>query len=310
MEGLVNWLCREIELRTSETGRFPGVEFAGIYFGGCGPSLLSLDQLYRILKAVCDNLPTNLQEQGLLVLPGSVQAGKAKVLRESGFDRLELRVEVGQQYLEDFEILRAAGFASVGFEVGYSADSLWEEWLARLLELRPDTVVFYVPEGLTSYDLLSAIRRARRLVEGSFRCFLLHHYCRTGNESVLMANLCGGEVVGFGPGAVTVINGQRQQNELNTRQYVKRVSRGDVRRPSMPLVRADMLMNRLLRLEGISRDELSPDSLAALLDAELLQLEGSRLQLSEQGVVAIERVKQILVENDWRVGNLSTPTRS
>lgn len=291
----VHQLCREIELRARELEGFSDLQFTGVYLGGCGASLLSLDQIYRILQLVCDSLPVKLEEQGLLVLPDSIREGKAKVLRESGFDRVEMRVRAGQQCSEDFELLRAAGFASVGFEIGYSAEPGWEEWLGRLLELKPDTVVFYVPESFSQDRLLTAMRTVRHLIKDSLRCFLLHHHCRAGKGSRLLANLCGGEVVGFGPGAETIIRGQRQQNEMDIKRYLRRLGRGDIRRPVKSLTQADALLGRLLRLEGVVPEEIAPDSLARLIGAGLLRPELGRLQLSEQGSVAVEQVRQMLM---------------
>lgn len=309
-EEFVNRICREIGLRAQELSRITAggslcsgqalpvsdLRFGGIYFGGSGPSLLSLDQLYRILQAVCDNLSVDIEEQRLVVLPGSVQEGKAKVLRESGFDRAELRVRVGQHYSDDFEVLRAAGFASVGFEVGYSAEPDWERWLGRLLELGPDTVIFYAPEGSAPDRLLTAVRTARRLIGGSLRQFLLHHYCRSGKESGLLANLLDGEVVGFGPGAMTIIRGRRQQNEVDPRRYLRRLGRGDIRRAMVSLTFVDLLLGRLLRREGIAAEDISTGALARLVNAGLLVPEAGRLQLSEKGSVAMQQVRQLLME--------------
>ncbi|MEO0078806.1 MAG: hypothetical protein ABIK86_07415, partial [candidate division WOR-3 bacterium] len=42
----VSTLCREIAVQAPA---LEGQTFSTVYFGGCGPSCLSLDQLYRIL---------------------------------------------------------------------------------------------------------------------------------------------------------------------------------------------------------------------------------------------------------------------
>jgi len=177
-------LAREIAGRAPA---FKGRTFSTVYFGGCGPSCLSLDQLYRILAALYDSLSIVPVEQTLVVLPGTVDPSRAKVLAESGFDRVELRATKSGDMAGDFAVLREAGFRTVGLELVDASGN--QDTVDLLLRLEPDHVVLAGSLGVVLAGYLE---------------YLPQHFCRPGHECRhLLDSAAGQDSAGFGPGAAS-----------------------------------------------------------------------------------------------------------
>ncbi len=193
------------------TGRAPALKgrtFSTVYFGGCGPSCLSLEQLYRILAALYDSLSIVPVEQTLVVLPGTVDPSRAKVLAESGVDRVELRATELGDMAGDFVVLREAGFRTVGLELV----DVPENTADLLLRLEPDHVVLAdaTGAGLAGY------------VE-----YLPHHLCRPGHECRhLLDSAEGLDSVGFGPGAASRSGSIVLHNPRLNEAWAKAVKQG------------------------------------------------------------------------------------
>ncbi|MGQ9679091.1 MAG: hypothetical protein ACUVUD_07430 [bacterium] len=204
-------LIREIQTR-SKTYRKN--LFTTIYFGGCGPSCLTLDQLYRILQTLYDHLVIQPEEQTLVVLPDTVDAARAKVLRESGFDQMTLRVGLNSPTLpeKDFLFLRDAGFFSVGFELPATTPS---ETFNYFLDLKPDHINFYPsPNPKPAEDKLTP----------QYNQFLPGHFALPGKENRHLLKLSTDQsVIGFGPGAITRMGKKQIQNPPQFDRYCKKV---------------------------------------------------------------------------------------
>jgi oxygen-independent coproporphyrinogen-3 oxidase len=120
-------LCREIRLRGQHVR-----SGATIFFGGGTPTVLTTDQLTRIVTA--------LQQQGIWrqpaeatieANPGTVDLAKLKALRALGFDRLSLgvqslndtelktvgRIHTAAQALEAIRLAQQAGFTRINADV-------------------------------------------------------------------------------------------------------------------------------------------------------------------------------------------------
>ncbi len=97
-------LCREIEVR-SVRRELPVAEGATVYFGGGTPTVLSADQIRRIVDCLKQNgWWKEPAEATIEANPGTVDEPKLEALREMGFDR----ISIGVQSLQDNE-LRALG---------------------------------------------------------------------------------------------------------------------------------------------------------------------------------------------------------
>lgn len=145
-ERFITRLVGEIK---SQARRHRNMTFTTIFVGGCGPSLLTLEQLYRILQALYDSFTINPLEQTMLILPGTIHEEKAKVLRESGFDQLTIRVTKSAIPRRDFQTLRNAGFSSVGFEYQVPpGENISESMINALTDPLPDHIYLLSPDPL------------------------------------------------------------------------------------------------------------------------------------------------------------------
>jgi coproporphyrinogen III oxidase-like Fe-S oxidoreductase len=285
-------LCREISRRGAE---LRGREFATVSFS-VGASLLSLDQLYRIIQTLYDSVSVVPQEQSIAVAAGAVDEARAKVLRESGFDRAELRLGGRRSEAADFRVLREAGFASVGCELQYApAGDAWSQTLDAAFGLEPDHVALGMPpEGNVpgaALGLLQAFRLARERLSATYRNYALHCYCRPGHESRHVAAVLANQpLAGFGPGAVTRLGTEETSNPLRMADYLSAIKSS---KPALSAARpaaASRLKNDLARLAGVPQAGVNQAKAEALVDRGLLASRDDGLHLTDQGVMAIDSV--------------------
>jgi coproporphyrinogen III oxidase-like Fe-S oxidoreductase len=287
-------LCREVGLRSAG---LRGRSFATVFFSG-GPSRLSLDQLYRVLQALYDGLAIVPQEQTMVVDAGAVDAAKAKVLRESGFDRVELRVS-GSCPEADFRVLRGSGFSSVGLGLEYDPEpAAWAARLGAALRLEPDHFALGMPADrssrATAFGLLQAHRAARDRLSEVYTQYVLHHYCLPGHES--LHELAAAEnrpLVGFGPAAVTRLETGDASNPTRMADYLAAVGSGKALPATEPAAWA-RLRNSLAGLSGVPAKGLNRQKSRELVARGLLESRDNRLHLTDQGVLALDAVAREL----------------
>ena len=119
-DNYIDLLCREIRLRTPEV---PG-QVDTVFLGGGTPSLLTPDQLERILTAVRDSYRMqDGAEISMEVNPGTADLERLQAYRGAGINRLS----IGVQSVDDAELallgrIHRAGQAEKIFrEVSYSS---------------------------------------------------------------------------------------------------------------------------------------------------------------------------------------------
>ena len=185
-----------------------------IYFGGGTPSLLSIQQIERILKLVYSRFDiAEGAEVTIEMNPGDAE-GKQDVL--SGWRRLGInRVSFGAQTFDDdglrqlgrthtsndirrtFHDLREAGFDNVNFDLiaGLSGQTLagWERNLAEALVLRPEHLSLYLLDVHEGTPLADQIKRGMRaqpdddLTAEMYRV-MLDRICAAGYEHYEISN--------------------------------------------------------------------------------------------------------------------------
>lgn len=154
-----------------------------IYFGGGTPSLLSVDQIERILKAVRSRFEIAKESEITIEMNPGDTTGRDEKL--TGWQRLGInRVSFGAQTFDDealrllgrthsaddiratFQQLRVAGFANVNFDLiaGLSSQTLagWKHNLSEALALRPEHLSLYLLEVHEGTPLSDQIRRGQR----------------------------------------------------------------------------------------------------------------------------------------------------
>ena len=185
-----------------------------IYFGGGTPSMLSSDQLERILAAVHSRFQIDPKvEVTIEINPGSVTKTKLKGFRKLGINRASFGAQtfhddelarLGRSHnagdtLRTFEYLRAADFDNVSFDLiaGLPGQTMvrWQENVERSLGLRPEHLSFYLLEVHSNTPLAQHIERGLQpkpdddLAAEMYK-WMLDRSCDAGYEHYEISNLC------------------------------------------------------------------------------------------------------------------------
>lgn len=158
----VDALCNEIY-----ACRYLGrkYELATIYFGGGTPSLLSVEQLEQLLRAIHKAFSVSMQAEITVECnPGTTDEKKLEGYRSLGINRLSIglqsvfneqlyklgRIHTYEQFLEQYETARRVGFRNISIDL---MSALPGQTLAEYEEsLR--TVIALQPEHISSYGLI------------------------------------------------------------------------------------------------------------------------------------------------------------
>ncbi len=145
-----------------------------IFFGGGTPSLLSVQQMQRLLQACSTAFAVDADaEITLEANPGTLTQEQLVGLRAAGFNRLSMgaqsfdagllkalgRIHTPDEITQAVTYARAAGFTSINldFMFGLPQQTIqqWQETLKQALELRPEHFSLYsliIEEGTPFYD--------------------------------------------------------------------------------------------------------------------------------------------------------------
>src|SRR5215510_11762994 len=185
-----------------------------VYFGGGTPSMLSPDQVERILSAVQRSFvidPT--AEVTMEMNPGSVTLETLREFRGLGinrasfgaqtFDDRELarlgRSHTSADTLRTFDSLRASGFANVSCDLiaGLPGQTMsgWQHNVDQTMSLRPEHLSFYLLEVHQGTPLAEHIKRGLQPVPdedlaGEMYEWMLARAEASGYEHYAISNLC------------------------------------------------------------------------------------------------------------------------
>ena len=157
----VDAVCEEISERRQEIASSRAQEPDTLYIGGGTPSVLSIEALARIVRALG---PATYEEFTVEVNPDDVAAGGAPcaaALRALGVNRISMGVQSFDDGIlrwmnrrhdaagarEAFRLLRAAGFDNISvdliFGLSQLSDVLWEDTVNEALALHPEHISAY-----------------------------------------------------------------------------------------------------------------------------------------------------------------------
>lgn len=216
-----------------------------IYIGGGTPSLLSGDQIYRILSAV--RATFKVDEEAEITMeanPGTLDTEKLAAYKEAGVDRLSIglqsadngelarlsRIHTKEDFESSFLLARLEGFRNINVDLMYALPGQREETLMGTLDyvlsLEPDHISFYglkiepntpfgcdpaiaaaVPDEDKQYEMYLAA--AKKMEEHGFLQYEISNFAKLGAEC--RHNLkywkCE-EYLGFGPAAHSFFDGR------------------------------------------------------------------------------------------------------
>lgn len=235
-----------------------------IYFGGGTPSLLSADDVSRIIEACRDAF--NITADAEITLeanPETISVPLLAAFRATGVNRLSL----GVQSLRDDELVRlsrlhgaararaavgearAAGFDNLSVDLMMwlpeQSPAAWLESVDGAIALQPDHLSLYLLEVYPNAPLRDEMARAKwsqapdedaesmyleamqRLEQAGLEQYEISNVARRGRESRHNTKYWSdGEWLGFGCGAHSTRGGVRWKNVASAEEYVSRVNEG------------------------------------------------------------------------------------
>jgi oxygen-independent coproporphyrinogen III oxidase len=257
----ISALLKELAQRSKQPG---AGEMSTIYLGGGTPSVLSKEQLQKIMKQIHHDY--SVMESAEITIeanPDDLTIEYLHFLKNTGFNRLSVGVQ--SFHAKDLDLMRRShnekqarecleqaynvGFNNISMDLIYGLPGLslsgWEENLRITMEqpvthisayhltYEPDTVfnhwkkmgrIAELPEQ-TSIDMYYALRK----ISGTkgFEHYEISNFAREGFRSRHNSNYWTGKhYLGFGPSAHSFNGKERLWNVSSLKQYLDKMERG------------------------------------------------------------------------------------
>ena len=234
-----------------------------LYFGGGTPSLLTPDEIARIVDESRSLGLTGDAEVTLEANPETVTAETLEQFRVSGVNRLSFgvqsfrddelqrlgRLHSAQRAVQAVEMARAAGFDNVSIDLmmwlpGQDIPR-WLSSVSRAIDVNPDHLSLYILEVYPHLPLKQEIDRhgwaqtsdddAAEMYEeamsmldaAGYAQYEISNVCRAGRASRHNVKYWSdGDWHGFGPGAHSTWQGVRWRNIASTEDYIGKLAAG------------------------------------------------------------------------------------
>lgn len=283
--------------------------FDTVYIGGGTPSMLSVQQIDDILKAVHHNFDIDRQaEITIEVNPGDVSFDYFQSLRQLGINRLNIGVQSFDDQLLKFlgrrhtvkearlaiDSARQAGFDNVGIDLiyGVSGQSIntWKQTLKEALSFSPEhlscyqlsldkkTQLYkqYKQDGLNlpleNEALDFFLTTSQVLTDAGYIHYEVSNFARTDSLKSRhnVKYWRHAPYLGLGPAAHSFINRERWWNKAAVKTYLK-----DISEEKKPVDKSENLTLEQLALESIflamrTKDGINLASYKTCFDSDLL----------------------------------------
>lgn len=256
---------RYVDALVKEIGLFKtaGIEADTIYFGGGTPSLLTSDQVERILTAVRSKFAISPDAEVTMEMnPATVTPATLAAYRRLGINRASFGVQTfddtelkrlarghdAQDARDTLRMLREAGFDNISFDLiaGLPRQTLtdWERNLDEALSLAPEHLSLYLLEIHEGTPLAEQIRSERqplpdeslaadmfelmldRVQGAGFGQYEISNFSKPGRESRHNSKYWTLDAVfGFGVSAHSFDGHERYANERDTAAYVNLIEK-------------------------------------------------------------------------------------
>ena len=217
-----------------------------IYFGGGTPSLLSGDDMLRIMKTIRSVFRVAEEaEISMEANPGTLNPEKLSAYREAGINRLSLglqsadagelqrlgRIHTREEFESSFLLARLEGFQNINVDIMYALPNQTEQTLSDTLDyviaLDPDHISFYglkiepetpfgrdetiedaLPVEDTQADMY--LNSVEKLENAGFLQYEISNFSKPGFECIHnLKNWKCRDYLGFGPAAHSFFDGKR-----------------------------------------------------------------------------------------------------
>ena len=252
-EQYVQALCREIR---EERKSYVNYKIETIFLGGGTPSLLSGEQLDRILGTVFDAYQVADDcEISMEVNPGTVTKEKLKAYKRAGVNRLSIgmqsaveeelqslgRIHSSEDAFDTYDLAVKTGFNNINIDLmsaipGQTIES-WKESLKRILDLEPapahvSAYSLIIEEGTPFFENTSTLpdedteREMYKITndilsEAGYLRYEISNYAKPGYACRHNCTYWErGSYVGFGIGAASLVDQIRFSNTRNLKDYL------------------------------------------------------------------------------------------
>lgn len=278
---LVAELCRELVLRKSYLPNNTPIE--SLYFGGGTPSILPTEEIRKIYQTVLENYDCQLKEVTLEANPDDLEEEKLEAYLKLGINRLSIGIQSfndevlrfynrshhAAQSLAALEKARSAGFKTLTMDLIYGyphADhSIWQQDLAKTLELAPDHISAYcltiepntalgIWQKKGKFDAASEDFQAEQfeilqqtLAPAGYVQYEISNFARNNAFSLHNSNYWKGvPYLGIGPAAHSFDGQNRGFNVANNARYIKLLQNKQLPFQETKLSREDRINEYLL----------------------------------------------------------------
>ena len=228
-----------------------------IYFGGGTPSLLTGEEILRILKTVRSVFRVSDEaEITMEANPGTLDPEKLSAYHTAGVNRLSLglqsadprelkrlgRIHTREEFENSFLLARLEGFQNINVDIMYAIPNQTEQTLSATLDyviaLDPDHISFYglkiepetpfgrdenieasLPVEDTQADMY--LNSAQKLEEAGFLQYEISNFSKPGFECRHnVKNWKCQDYIGFGPAAHSLFEGTRFSYKKEIRSFI------------------------------------------------------------------------------------------
>ena len=228
-----------------------------VYFGGGTPSLLSGEDIVRILRAIRSVFRVSDEaEITMEANPGTLDPEKLSAYHEAGVNRLSIglqsadpeelkmlgRIHTREEFENSFLLARLEGFQNINVDIMYAIPDQTEQTLADTLDyviaLDPDHISFYglkiepdtpfgkdenIEKALPVEDMQADmyLNSAQKLEEAGFLQYEISNFSKPGFEcNHNLKNWKCMDYIGFGSAAHSLFEGVRFSYKKNIYTYI------------------------------------------------------------------------------------------
>ena len=282
-ETYVQGLLKEIE---SYREFAKGYKVSTVFLGGGTPSILSGEQIERILGAVSDVFMMDKHAEITLEMnPGTVTEEKLRSYKKAGINRLSIglqsvknenlkllgRIHIYEEFLQSYELARQEGFKNISVDLISSLPGqtleFWKEELQEIVRLNPEHVSVYqliLEEGTPFYETYADhpellpdeevsreiyLSTGRILSEAGYEQYEISNYAKPGQESRHNLKYWDrADYLGLGLGAASMVRNIRMTNTRDLKTYLEHCSQPKTMRKDVQFLEEPRQMEEFMFL--------------------------------------------------------------
>ncbi len=313
-ESFLYALLKEIKLKKEKKKKY-----STLYFGGGTPSLLSTDEVKRIIDEISKNFDTSFIEITIEVNPEDVNFEYLKQLKNAGINRISIGVQSfnnrvlkilgrshsAQESLKAVKIAKNI-FDNISIDLIYGIKGIplntWIDTLTIAKELAPHHISVYAlswekikekfpDETFKEYEI------TEKILSPLYKFYEISNLSLPGYESKHnMIYWERGEYLGFGPSASSFINSTRTTNVKDIKKYIELLNKNMIPIQQKEFIDKTKELEEKIYLglrtkKGIDKKLIKDEAfLKNLIDEGYAFIQNEKLVLTHKGRFLADRI--------------------